>query len=72
LYSRLEYEALEPQIDFLAFLVAKLEPENPKSLKIWLSYFRGFPYKIYAHFAITFEPEMLENPSNPLKTRIVA
>jgi len=30
------------------------------------------PLIIFACFAITFEPEMLESPSNPLKTRIVA
>ena len=28
--------------------------------------------EIVAYFAITFEPEMLESLSNPLKTRIVA
>jgi len=33
LYSRLEYEALEALIDFLAFLVHKKEPKDPKSCK---------------------------------------
>jgi len=37
LYSRLEYEVLEAYIDFLAFLVPKLGPKDPKSLRTWLS-----------------------------------
>jgi len=37
--SRLEYEAAEAQIDFLAFLVLKLGPKDPKSLGTWLSNF---------------------------------
>jgi len=41
LYSRLEYEASEAYIDFLAFLVPKLGPKDPKSLRTWLSNFRG-------------------------------
>jgi len=32
----------------------------------------GIPLIIFACFAITFEQEMLESPSNSLKTRIVA
>jgi len=75
LYSRLEYEALGPKIDFLAFLgpdKPKLGPENPKSLGNTLNNFRAFPQLISAYFALSFEPEMLESPSNLLKTPIVA
>jgi len=41
-------------------------------LRTWLSNFRGSPQKKSESLAITFEPEMLESPSNPLKTRIEA
>jgi len=41
--SRLESESLEPLMDFLRFLAPKLEPEDPKSLRIiWLSNFMDF------------------------------
>jgi len=50
----------------------RLGQEDPKSLRTWLSKFRGFPYLIFVCFAIAYEPEMLESPSNPLKTRIAA
>ena len=40
---RLESESLEPLMDFLRFLAPKLEPEDPKSLRIiWLSNFMDF------------------------------
>ena len=41
--SRLEYESLEPLMDFLAFLVPKLWPEDPNLLRNMLSNLRGFP-----------------------------
>ena len=37
-----------------------------------LSNVRGFPWLISTYFATTCEPEMLESPSDPLKTRIIA
>jgi len=42
-YFRQEYEALEPYIDFLTFLVPKLGPEDPNSPGNMPSDFRGFP-----------------------------
>jgi len=41
--SRLEYESLEPLMDFLAFLVLKLWPEDPNLMRYMLSNLRGFP-----------------------------
>ena len=50
----------------------KLQPEDPNSLGIILSNFRGFPQVIFADFVIIFEAEMLESPPNLQNTRIVA
>jgi len=40
LNARLEYEAIKPWIDFLAFLRVTSLPDDPKSLRHMLSNFR--------------------------------
>ena len=72
LHSRLEYESLEPLMDFLRYLVPKLGPKDAELLGSCLSNFRGFPQFISRSLAITFESEMLQSPSNLVKTRTVA
>jgi len=69
--SRPYYKSLEPYIDFLAILVAKLWPNLWKLIREVLKFLKKF-LKYLKFFGITLELETLESRSSAPKTCIIA
>jgi len=59
-------------IDFLAFLVPNYGQKTPNLVRILYGISKDSPNQSSRSLAIILEPETLESPSNPIKTRIIA